>query len=234
MGLKMNTITKKRARIVSAGFISCILLLILYGVDRLLVWKFPGFINKCGEMVIEPKYQYASDFHNGVALVGFEYESNRVGVLYGCIDTKGKLIHEMNLKYEFATKSNGDPYDSTFYGAHSDKCFFSRRSAQANAIPEYQFPTNRFDVRFRRIGYKFGIWDKKGKWLVTPNYDSIGGRHGFYQVEQNGKYGIIDFNGKLILKPTCYELGEFSDGLARCYVEKHFGYLDMLFKGKML
>ncbi len=56
-----------------------------------------GFIDTEGQIIIEPKYQYAESFSEGVAVIA---ESGSSGTYYGYIDRKGDII--LPLKYEYA------------------------------------------------------------------------------------------------------------------------------------
>ena len=54
-----------------------------------------GFIDPTGKLVINPQFDYADDFENGLALVG-------VGNKFGYIDTTGRYV--INPQYQEASR----------------------------------------------------------------------------------------------------------------------------------
>ncbi|MEJ2568854.1 MAG: WG repeat-containing protein [candidate division WOR-3 bacterium] len=66
--------------------------------EALLVWK-QGFMNKQGQVVIEPTFSKVNYFKDGVALVGEQGD-------WGYIDKKGKIIIE--IQYIWATDFSED------------------------------------------------------------------------------------------------------------------------------
>ncbi len=54
-----------------------------------------GYIDKTGKLVIPPTYEYASEFHNGIALVKItsKFENNKMDNGFLLIDKNNKIIH---------------------------------------------------------------------------------------------------------------------------------------------
>jgi hypothetical protein len=51
-------------------------------------WQKCGFINKAGDLVIEPKYRVTHSFREGLALAGFDYS------LIGFVNKSGEMVIE--------------------------------------------------------------------------------------------------------------------------------------------
>lgn len=60
--------------------------------------------------------------------------------------------------------------------------------------------------------------------LINEISDLIGSP--LFLVKQNGKYGYIDRNGKIVIKPQYEYAGSFSEGLAFVYINGKLGYIN--------
>lgn len=57
-------------------------------------------------------------------------------------------------------------------------------------------------LQYRADGYKYGLLGKDGKWVLSPEYDSIGeSSYGFRLVEKDNLYGLIQDNGDIVVQP---------------------------------
>ena len=185
----------------------------LYNVESYGKW---GYINKAGEMMIEPQYLFASDFFNGLALIAVSskkwgyinkngqeiikpqydqgndfsegYAAVRINKKYGYIDILGKVV--IDFKYDYA---------SPFLGG----------------------------IAAIKIGGKYGFIDKTGKVLISPIYDDVKDlSENMIAVKENGKWGYIDKVGKTVIKPTFSNASSFSDNMAAVQVGTLWGFID--------
>ena len=83
---------------------------------------------------------------------------------------------------------------------------------------------------------KVGFVNSNGKILSKPQWDAVAqarvmGRtvecnEGFCGVEQNGKWGFVDKNGKLVIPIQFNSVSPFVDGVARVSLGNEVGYID--------
>ena len=60
-----------------------------------------GFANECGKIIIKPKFDFATSFNNGYAIVGEKCSDSSVKCnRYGYIDKNGKIIKIGNYTYD--------------------------------------------------------------------------------------------------------------------------------------
>lgn len=161
-----------------------------------------GYIDKTGAFVINPSFEFAGDFHEGVALVTFNGEN--------CvIDEKGTVLFvNENTIGEFsnglATISEWDGDDTTLYG-YVD--------TQGNVVIDIKYIVA---TKFNKDGTayvstesgKYALIDKTGKELETfeldAKYDFPWNLQDGYLVytDSDSKYGIINIKGEEILEPV--------------------------------
>jgi len=155
-----------------------------------------GYIDMTGVETISPVYEYANEFHNGLALVLLKGE-------WGFIDKTGKSV----LPY-----SNGmAPVNVNGKWGTIDE--------DGNEIfaPKYDNPVYIFSegLAAAAIGGKWGFIDEKGQVAVPLKYDSAGNfSDGMAIVSLNGKWGYIDKSGKEIIPPIYNWIPDFSETLA--------------------
>ena len=168
------------------------------------------FIDQTGKEVIPAKYDTASNFSEGLAMVGV-YNSrytNLLGTWYnftcGFIDKTGKEV--VPCKYD---------------AAHP----FSEGLAAVR-------------VGNDSATWKWGFIDKTGKEVISPRrYRTVSDfSDGLARVENQGLYGYIDQTGKEVIPCQYSDAGDFSDGLASVYVGEFpggkYGFIDKT--GKMV
>jgi hypothetical protein len=82
---------------------------------------------------------------------------------------------------------------------------------------------------------KYGVIDKKGKWLINPKYvylDNFQGNLAVFQKSKNGKYGYISLDEKILIEPKYASAQRFSEGRAmvcpelKNYDDSTCGYID--------
>lgn len=156
-----------------------------------------GIVNKLGEKVVEPIYDYISGYQNG--LCAFFIQDISQNVKIGYFNTKGEVAIEP--KEAEMSLFSGYSYDYNFY----------------NGLALYRNPKN----------YKFGFIDTTGKLVIDTIYDWAEPFTGkFAPVTKGNKYGYINTSGTLVL-PYKYVLADkFSDGLAAVYNGSTWGYID--------
>jgi WG containing repeat len=162
------------------------------------------------EFEIEPKFDAAGDFSEGLATVGFrknKQDPDRYGDVtiesYGYIDRTGKL----KIPAQFSEASN-----------------FSEGLAAVR-------------IRSKQDGKSslYGYINKTGNSVIAPQFTYAGKFSGGFApvVALDGK-GYIDRRGKMVLKLNYASVGEFSEGLApvgietkgSAYDQQKYGYIN--------
>lgn len=142
-----------------------------------------GYINQDGEVVIECKYDSASEFDNdGYAVVGMETDSDasEYYTIYGLINTKGEEI--ISPDYSYINSSIGWECDNYGY-----------RTITRLPYPLY------YEEQYS------GVIDNNGNIMISPEYNSISniGDSGYYIAcdAETNMYGIIDEDYEWVCEP---------------------------------
>lgn len=74
--------------------------------------------------------------------------------------------------------------------------------------------------------YKYGYIDKKGAFVVQPQFDQITVfSEGLAPVRVGDKWGYIDKSGNRVIKLQFNEVKEFTEGLGAVRIGKKWGYI---------
>ncbi len=191
-----------------------------------------GYVNKKGEYVIEPKFDVAYNFtENGLALVG-QYDKDGE-LYYGYINKKGETV----IDTEYSAADSFLSFGLAKVRNKDGKCGVIDEKGNLVLECEYKVIEIYEDVIIASP-YEGNacLFNKKGEYL-NSKYDRIYWLNnvGLMVVDDGDKVGIINENGKEILKMTddIDGLGGFnSDGIG-CYRENNkFGIITI--KGKKI
>lgn len=159
-----------------------------------------GYVNARGEWVIEPFYDCAYDFSEGVALVGVANERGEVA--YQVINKQGEILfyvtlHDSQLQDVYACGL------LVYTDLHQQ--YFACLDQKGKTV--LYFPSGIQEVSHFRHGAALfltsngiGLCDKSGKILIPANFEEgeiIGPRR--VALKSRGKWAIFDFGGK----PLC-------------------------------
>ena len=154
-----------------------------------------GFADSKGNVVIDCKYESAFPFSNGVAIV---CKSGK----YGMINTSGTVV--LPIKYSSISKWN-DLYlikDGKKMGLanttgsivlKADYSMISKLNCYGKAIIALGGKATANDKKTYMAGAKYGIIDKNGKILVTPQYK------GLYEFAYDGQGDAYLHEGKRLI-----------------------------------
>ena len=154
-----------------------------------------GFADSKGNVVIDCKYESAFPFSNGVAIV---CKSGK----YGMINTSGTVV--LPIKYSSISKWN-DLYlikDGKKMGLanttgsivlKADYSMISKSNCYGKAIIALGGKATANDKKTYMAGAKYGIIDKNGKILVTPQYK------GLYEFAYDGQGDAYLHEGKRLI-----------------------------------
>ena len=182
-----------------------------------------GYIDVEGNMVIEPQYEKAYVFSNGLARVGEEDK-------YGFIDMSGRMAiaPEYDYAQDFSDgmavvrKDNIECY----IDLNGTVAFNSRRAFNG---PFYDGLAKIYTgTDYRK---KHGFIDKTGKYVVKP-FECLEMAWRFSEgmawyrnkIEDGGQFGFIDIKGNTVIEPKYPYACDFSEGLAcvqRGWIDKN-------------
>jgi len=178
-----------------------------------------GYLNREGKIVIPPQYESAGDFNNGRAIVKKQEGS------YALIDTEGNILKTYD-KYYVGSLSDGmisykETIDTKYgYLDENDKIATKPKFD----IAESFINGNAIVGTTEEIKNLVGVIDKKGRYVIMPNYDNISyleeGRYALGsainpQMPYLGSvYAIADQIGKVLTKSLYSDVGIFERGYA--------------------
>ncbi|MFN2453490.1 MAG: WG repeat-containing protein [Pyrinomonadaceae bacterium] len=180
-----------------------------------------GYINRKGEIVIQPQFTQALFFSEGLAVACIEYDK------CGYIDGTGKFA--INPQFQRALRFS----DGLAAVIVEDRVGYIDKTGKLAINP--QFPS---DSDFRlctfsndlariKVGEKVGFIDKTGKIVINPQFEDASPFFDELAVAEIGsKYGFVDKDGKIVINPQFDDAQPFINGLAAVKVGKQYGYVD--------
>ncbi|MDR2138361.1 MAG: WG repeat-containing protein [Tannerella sp.] len=168
----------------------------------------PKAINRKGEEVFSlPEAEMVLMFTEGLA--AFLKKDSDGNPRFGYVDKKGKVVIEPF----YAT---AQPFSNGLAAVSIDKKFGYINRKGEMVIPE-QFESADFftDGGLAVAGIsdkKQGVIDQKGTFVLNPKYESVTIDGNEFLVEENGKQGIVDKNGKTVIPMDFKKLYPFYGG----------------------
>jgi hypothetical protein len=174
-----------------------------------------GFMDRNGKIVIEPKFEAADDFSEGLAAVLFfkpakhPTEANEEDYDAGFIDMNGKMV--IKPQYEY-------------YQPFSEGLAFVLIRGRMGAIDK----TGRVVIRPQFAPHKNR---STPYWAVIDYYQTAkpwSFSEGLAAVNKLGKWGYVDKTGKLVIPPLFRVAHNFHGGLALVMVGDRIGYINKM------
>ena len=191
-----------------------------------------GYINTQGKSIINPQFNDATIFRNGLALI--QVLGNKP--MWGFIKKDGnfsiKTIYKeatvFNEEIAWVVKENGAPEAINEKG----DSLFSMKTAKT--VRNFKNGLAAFSVMVDTIHVKWGFVDKKGIIKILPQFPSSGDfSDGKCAVTNSaGEWGYIDLEGKLAINYQFTNAKEFISGKAIVQSGKEWGVVDE--KGKFI
>jgi hypothetical protein len=188
-----------------------------------------GYLDNNGKTVIEPKFEQAWGFSEGLGRI-------KVGEKFGYIDSTGKVVIEP--QFEWAREfSEG----VAFVGR--GKFLFDWKwgciDKSGKMLIDYDFnDVDKFSEGLAAAANssmfkedRWGYIDKTGGWVIRPSfYDAKEFSEGFASVAIGGlmtkKWGYITKDAQVVIKPQFDDAFSFSEDLAKIKVGNKFGFID--------
>jgi hypothetical protein len=214
-----------------------------------------GYINRKGETVINPQFDRAYLFRNGVALVKTDGQ-------YGYINEKGEylstkrykealnfseglawVVEENGAPTAIDTKGNEKfvlkqagmvyPYSEGLaaFSTVDGKCGFVDKSGKVKIEPIFLYVSFFSDglcaAKDTAAPYKDGFINTKGEFAIAPQFDFFadGFKNGLAAINIGNKYGVIDKAGKYVINPQ-FEYISPDGNLFAIKQDKKWGWCD--------
>jgi len=192
------------------------------GLARVVISGKVGFINTQGDLVIPAKYEEANNFLNGVTSV-------KENGLIGYLNTSGTQI--IAPKYLIS----GYAVDGLIRFNTSDSVGFMDKNGAVKIPARYlwadDFSEGLAVVETKAADgtYSFFYINTNGERVFNQTYqDAYAFSEGLAFAMSSGKYGIIDKNGTMVVRPTFSTVDNagFSNGLARITFGNLVGFVN--------
>jgi WG containing repeat len=193
-----------------------------------------GYIDRSGKIVIKPQLYQAEDFQSGIAKVML---SDRETTAW--IDANGKVIIGKNSDFDevwgdfkegFARIKKGNLYG------------FIDNRGRVSIKPQYDWAGD-FQEGFAQIGVgkKYGYIDRTGKIAIAPQLLPVMTSYGNTKApsvqafseglagvrdQKIGRWGYMNLQTKIVIKPQFIYISPFKDGLAKVKVKDSWGFVD--------
>lgn len=199
--------------------------------------NFLGYADDSGKVVLPLVYAEVTDFHDGVAAVKFRGEKQKDGSYpskdtqkWGYIDKTGKVILPPTYKVAGQFQNGVASVEFKNFGALIDKHGkFIRSTINGAHAPELVGDL----WVFKGPGGLSGLVNAAGNYVVPPMYDRIElttiqgpqtSEH--YTVWNDGKCGLIDKTGKLVMPVKFENIVSYNRGHAVAMVNGSYGLTD--------
>lgn len=182
-----------------------------------------GYINKSGEVVIQPAYDSSSFF-----LGGFSIQTK--GKLKGCIDTNGNVV--IPFEYEEIEFSN-TPYFSVKkegkYGCINTDNEIVVDFISTQPVQVYSYAEKHVVAVIHGENDKQGFVDLVTGFIVEPIYDFVSPWNNYENVVStclNSNYGFVNLETQTIIEPIYSQNIYFIEGLSAASQDFKSGYID--------
>lgn len=207
------------------------------GMARIKVKGKWGFIDKMGKVIINPIYDNAMEFKEGLALVSKIDETSKEKS-WGFIDKLGAV----KINFQFInSKDNSFCLPGSFNEGLAYISSDGKQWGYINKEGKYQINPQFDGCNYNSISFKngltkvnqggsYGFIDKTGKYVVNPQFKNAYNfaSNGLAAVEHSdGKWGFINKEGKYEINPQFEEIVEgFYNGIAFVKSSDKFGIID--------
>ena len=175
-----------------------------------------GHVDETGAWVIEPQFDFAADFAEGLAVV------EQAGQ-FGYIDPSGQVVVEPQFEFaaDFAFGLAPVVVDGRFgYIDQTGQTVIEPQFSGARAFTAEGLALVRPDQ-------SFGYIDQSGQFAIEPQFETASNfSDGLAAVTVDGQYGYIDDSGQVVIEPQFDFAASFAEGLAAVLVDDQVGFID--------
>jgi serine/threonine protein kinase len=214
-----------------------------------------GLINRQGNWVIQPMFDYVFNFENNVLAIAelnkkfgfinrqgnwviqpmFDYVFN--------FDNNGLAQAELNEKYGFINRQGNWVIQPIFdragffdnYGYASamlnEKYGFINRQGNWVIQPIFDsvYSFDESGYAYAMLNEKYGFINRQGNWVIQPMFDSVDSfnKDAYLRVKYNQKWGVINRNGNWVIQPMFDSLDSFDDqDFAEANLNEKYGFIN--------
>lgn len=174
-----------------------------------------GFINRQGQVAIEPTFAEVGPFRDGLAVAvldGYCHVATPDGYGHGS-PTSG-----------YPSSCGGYPEDAATLCRTGFIDRTGRFAIEARFEAAQDFQEKLAAVR---LGGRWGFIDANGAIVIRPQFQQVKPfREGLAAVKIEGKWGFIDVSGQITIPPTLDAVEPFSDSMALAYSKQGAFYID--------
>jgi len=162
-----------------------------------------GYIDASGKIIIEPRFDWARTFREGLAAV-------EVGGKWGFVDSGGKVVIPARFD-EVQDFSEG-----LCAALRGGKWGFIEKTGTFRGPRRYECARSFSEgLAAVRTGKKWGFVNRGMKMAIKPYFDGAWSfTEGLAPVKVGSRWGYVDKNGKVVIPPLYYRVDSFSEGLA--------------------
>jgi serine/threonine-protein kinase len=173
-----------------------------------------GYIDQTGRVVIQPQFDSADDFSEGMAVI-------RIGKKYGFIDKKGELL--IPPQFDFTL----DFSEGLAMVNIDNKYGYISKNGQFVIPPKFDDASDFYEgLTMVAIDNKYGYIGKNGQFVIPPQFDDAWDfLEGLARVKIDNKYGYIGKSGQFVIPPQFDDAWSFSEGLAMVKIDNKYGYI---------
>jgi hypothetical protein len=173
-----------------------------------------GFIDRAGKIVIEPQFEMAEQFSDGLAQVTFSTPSAiRPISTHSFIDSKGNIVIRGQFLQTFDF-SEGLALVQDVTGLYG----FIDKEGRWAIKPQFDDARGGgFREGFAGVAMngRWGFINKEGKAVIDFQFNHAGDfSEGLTWVGIRGKAGYVDTSGRMVIQPHFDQAFDFSEGLA--------------------
>jgi hypothetical protein len=175
-----------------------------------------GFVNKTGEIKINPQFSDIRDFNDGKCAVKTDNGK------WGYIDKDGKII--INYQFDYALSfDNGKAVVKL-----GDKSGVIDKTGKYILNPQFESLVIDGNLYIVEQNGKYGWCDKDGKLIINPQFEHVFSFDGnkLAAVKSGKNYGYIDKEGKYVINPQFDRAYAFNGNLALVVNADKAGFID--------
>jgi hypothetical protein len=215
-----------------------------------------GYISENGEYIIHPQYQKATVFNEGLAwvilpnsapqainiegkveftlpeanhvyifkehLAAFSTQDNNIEK-WGFVDKKGKI--RINPRFMDVME-----FSEGLCAVKNDNQKWGYTDPTGNMAIKYQFDyagSFRNGKAIVQSGNKYGVINKKGEYILNPQFNEMGMDNDIFIIERNKQWGWVNKDGKDIIPPQFDGVFPFLDNeITSVRSGEYFGFIN--------
>lgn len=185
-----------------------------------------GYMNASGKVVINPKYDWAEEFSEGMAAVMLDDK-------YGYINEKGEVIIDIVYDHVGGIGEYGSLYEDSKFrngliGAYNNNKYYMLNKDGKIVTKDY------IDKSFssQELMLADGSDLSQFSTYAYDQYYSLSEERSIYKDINNEKYGYVDAEGNVIIEAQFDWAGRFSEGLAAVVKDNLLGFINK--EGKLV